>query len=270
MRLALRELDVLHVVAGAAAVEGELAADDLDHVGVQAVGELVGGLAGGVVAHLLHGALDELARLEKLGGLAHHGVGDVVLADADDRLQVMRHAAELSDLLAEKCHVSCLSHGRRTGDGKIFEVFRHTIPEARVGSAGSEQEQRNPMSRWRVRVKSLSAGGCARFGQPYFESAIYLRRYSRRSCSSPENTIYCVAERLRLPIMEFSPLGVTTCSVEWIVRRQTARVPLLHAGAHNGGFCRPYIRTARKARSFSRVCCCCIRVRARRYGAGMG
>lgn len=175
---------MLHVVAGAATVKGELAADDLDHVGVQTVGELVGGLAGGVVAHLLHGALDKLARLEKLGGLAYHGVGDVVLADADDGLQVVRHAAELSDLLAEKCHVSCLSRGRRTGDGEIFEVFRHTIPEARGGGAGSGQEQRNPMSRWHRRVKSLSAGGFTRLGQPYFEPVVYLRRSFQRPSSS--------------------------------------------------------------------------------------
>lgn len=60
----LDELDLLDILARGLAIQRELAADDLDDLGVAALGELFGGFAGGKTGAIEHGALNELVLLQ--------------------------------------------------------------------------------------------------------------------------------------------------------------------------------------------------------------
>lgn len=60
----LDELDLLDVLARGLAIQRELAADDLDDLGVATLSELFGGLAGGKTRAIEHGALNELVLLQ--------------------------------------------------------------------------------------------------------------------------------------------------------------------------------------------------------------
>ena len=60
----LDELDLLDILARGLAIQRELAADNLNDVGVAALGELLGGLAGRKAGAVQHGALNELVLLQ--------------------------------------------------------------------------------------------------------------------------------------------------------------------------------------------------------------
>ena len=60
----LDELDLLDVLARGLAIQRELAADDLDDLGVASLGEFFGGLAGGKTGAIEHRALNELMLLQ--------------------------------------------------------------------------------------------------------------------------------------------------------------------------------------------------------------
>lgn len=81
-------------------------ADDLDDVGLAALGEQLRRLAAGKVGAVLDGAFDELVRLKALDGLGDDGVADIPAPDLDDGVEVVGKAAELADLFAGECHVT--------------------------------------------------------------------------------------------------------------------------------------------------------------------
>ena len=60
----LDELDLLDILARGLAIQRELASDNLNDVGVAALGELLGGLAGRKAGAVQHGALNELVLLQ--------------------------------------------------------------------------------------------------------------------------------------------------------------------------------------------------------------
>ena len=63
-RWPLDELNLLDVLARGLAIQRELAADDLDDLGMAAIGELFGGLAGRKAGAIEYGALNELVLLQ--------------------------------------------------------------------------------------------------------------------------------------------------------------------------------------------------------------
>lgn len=101
---ALSELDVLDVLAAAFAVQRKAVANDLNNLGVRAIGKRVGGFAGRKVAAVLHGAFDELVGIESLVRLFDEGIGDIGFANKDDGVEMMRQGAKLTDLRAGKSH----------------------------------------------------------------------------------------------------------------------------------------------------------------------
>ena len=105
----LDELDLLDVLARGLAIQRELAADNLDDLGVGALGELLGGLAGGKAGAIEHGALNELMLLQIGDRLLDGALVDVGLADDDGGVEVMGHAAKLLDLGSCQCHGFSLS-----------------------------------------------------------------------------------------------------------------------------------------------------------------
>ena len=74
----------------------------LHRLGVHAGAQLVQRLAGGELAALLHGALDQLARLQRVVGLLDGVVGDAFLADVEDGVEGVGHAAKAGALFAGK------------------------------------------------------------------------------------------------------------------------------------------------------------------------
>lgn len=105
----LDELNLLDVLARGLAIQRELAADDLDDLGVAALSELFGGLAGGKTGAIEHGALNELVLLQVGDRLLDGALVDVGLADDDGGVEVMGHAAKLLDLGSCQCHGFSLS-----------------------------------------------------------------------------------------------------------------------------------------------------------------
>ena len=75
-------------------------ADNLHDLGIGALGKEVRRLAGLEGAAVLDGALDELAGLERRLGFLYEGIGDIGFTDVDDGVEVVRKAAELTDVLA--------------------------------------------------------------------------------------------------------------------------------------------------------------------------
>lgn len=129
----LDELDLLDILARGLAIQRELAADDLDDLGVATLGELLGGLAGGKAGAIEHGALNELVLLQVGDRLLDGALVDIGLADDDGGVEVMGHAAKLLDLGSCQCHGFSLSMYGAPRDGALIYVSCPTIAQERRG-----------------------------------------------------------------------------------------------------------------------------------------
>ena len=129
----LDELDLLDVLARGLAIQRELAADNLDDLGVGALGELLGGLAGRKAGAIEHGTLNELMLLQVGDRLLDGALVDVGLADDDGGVEVMGHAAKLLDLCSCQCHGFSLSMYGAPRDGALIYVSCPTIAQERRG-----------------------------------------------------------------------------------------------------------------------------------------
>ena len=79
----LDELDLLDILARGLAIQRELAADNLDDLGVAALSEFFGGFAGGKAGAIEHGALNEFVLLQVGDRLLDGALVDIGLADDD-------------------------------------------------------------------------------------------------------------------------------------------------------------------------------------------
>lgn len=129
----LDELDLLDILARGLAIQRELAADDLDDLGVAALGELLGGLAGRKAGAVQHRALNELMLLQIGDRLLDGALVDIGLADDDGGVEVMGHAAKLLDLGSCQCHGFSLSMYGAPRDGALIYVNCPTIAQERRG-----------------------------------------------------------------------------------------------------------------------------------------
>ena len=132
-RWPLDELNLLDVLARGLAIQRELAADDLDDLGMAAIGELFGGLAGRKAGAIEYGALNELVLLQVGDRLLDGAVVDVGLADDDGGVEVMGHAAKLLDLGSCQCHGFSLSMYGAPRNGALIYVSCPTIAQERRG-----------------------------------------------------------------------------------------------------------------------------------------
>ena len=132
-RRLLDELNLLDVLARGLAIQRELAADDLDDLGVAALSELFGGLAGGKAGAIEHGALNELVLLQVGDRLLDGALVDIGLTDDDGGVEVMGHAAKLLDLGSCQCHGFSLSMYGAPHDGALIYVSCPTIAQERRG-----------------------------------------------------------------------------------------------------------------------------------------
>ena len=132
-RWLLDELNLLDVLAGGLAIQRELAADNLDDLGMAAIGELFGSLAGGKAGTVEYGALNELVLLQVGDRLLDGALVDVGLADDDGGVEVMGHAAKLLDLCSCQCHGFSLSMYGAPRDGALIYVSCPTIAQERRG-----------------------------------------------------------------------------------------------------------------------------------------
>ena len=132
-RWPLDELNLLDVLARGLAIQRELAADDLNDLGMAAIGELFGGLAGRKAGAIEYGALNELVLLQVGDRLLDGAVVDVGLADDDGGVEVMGHAAKLLDLGSCQCHGFSLSMYGAPRDGALIYVSCPTIAQERRG-----------------------------------------------------------------------------------------------------------------------------------------
>lgn len=132
-RWLLDELNLLDVLARGLAIQRELAADNLDDLGMAAIGKLFGGLAGGKAGTIEYGALNELVLLQVGDRLLDGALVDVGLADDDGGVEVMGHAAKLLDLGSCQCHGFSLSMYGAPRDGALIYVSCPTIAQERRG-----------------------------------------------------------------------------------------------------------------------------------------
>ena len=132
-RWLLDELNLLDVLARGLAIQRELAADNLDDLGMAAVGELFGGLAGGKAGTVEYGALNELVLLQVGDRLLDGALVDIGLTDDDGGVEVMGHAAKLLDLCSCQCHGFSLSMYGAPRDGALIYVSCPTIAQERCG-----------------------------------------------------------------------------------------------------------------------------------------
>ena len=132
-RRLLDELNLLDVLARGLAIQRELAADDLDDLGVAAIGEIFGGLAGRKAGTIEYGALNELVLLQVGDRLLDGALIDIGLADDDGGVEVMGHAAKLLDLCSCQCHGFSLSMYGAPRDGALIYVSCPTIAQERRG-----------------------------------------------------------------------------------------------------------------------------------------
>ena len=132
-RWLLDELNLLDILARGLAIQRELAADNLDDLGMAAIGELFGGLAGGKAGAIEYGALNELVLLQIGDRLLDGALVDVGLADDDGGVEVMGHAAKLLDLGSCQCHGFSLSMLWAPRDGALIYVSCPTIAQERRG-----------------------------------------------------------------------------------------------------------------------------------------
>ena len=100
----LGKRDVLDIVALALAVQGELATDDLDYLGMAALGEDIGGLTGIEGGGVEHRALDELMSFEGGIRLLHHTVVHVAFTNDDGGLEMVGETAQMANVLAGESH----------------------------------------------------------------------------------------------------------------------------------------------------------------------
>lgn len=133
MRERLDELDLLDILARGLAIQRELAADDLDDLGVAALGKLLGSLAGRKAGAVQHRALNELVLLQIGDRLLDGALVDIGLADDDGGVEVMGHAAKLLDLGSCQCHGFSLSMYGAPRDGALIYVSCPTIAQERCG-----------------------------------------------------------------------------------------------------------------------------------------
>lgn len=129
----LDELNLLDVLARGLAIQRELAADNLDDLGMAAIGKLFGGLAGGKAGTIEYGALNELVLLQVGDRLLDGALVDIGLADDDGGVEVMGHAAKLLDLGSCQCHGFSLSMYGAPRDGALIYVSCPTIAQERRG-----------------------------------------------------------------------------------------------------------------------------------------
>ena len=132
-RWLLDELNLLDILARGLAIQRELAADNLDDLGMAAIGELFGGLAGGKAGAVQYGALNELVLLQVGDRLLDGALVDVGLADDDGGVEMMGHAAKLLDLCSCQCHGFSLSMYGAPRDGALIYVSCPTIAQERRG-----------------------------------------------------------------------------------------------------------------------------------------
>ena len=132
-RWLLDELNLLDVLARGLAIQRELAADNLDDLGMAAIGKLFGGLAGRKTGTIEYGALNELVLLQVGDRLLDGALVDVGLADDDGGVEVMGHAAKLLDLGSCQCHGFSLSMYGAPRDGALIYVSCPTIAQERRG-----------------------------------------------------------------------------------------------------------------------------------------
>lgn len=129
----LDELDFLDILARGLAIQRELAADNLNDVGVAALSELLGGLAGRKAGAVQHGALNELVLLQVGNRLLDGALVDIGLTDDDGGVEVMGHAAKLLDLGSCQCHGFSLSMYGAPRNGALIYVSCPTIAQERRG-----------------------------------------------------------------------------------------------------------------------------------------
>lgn len=129
----LDELDLLDILARGLAIQRELAADNLNDVGMAALGELIGGLAGRKAGAVQHGALNELVLLQVGDRLLDGALVDIGLTDDDGGVEVMGHAAKLLDLGSCQCHGFSLSMYGAPRNGALIYVSCPTIAQERRG-----------------------------------------------------------------------------------------------------------------------------------------
>lgn len=132
-RRLLDELNLLDVLARGLAIQRELAADDLDDLGMAAIGELFGGLAGRKAGAIEYGALNELVLLQVGDRLLDGALVDIGLTDDDGGVEVMGHAAKLLDLGSCQCHGFSLSMYGAPRNGALIYVGCPTIAQERCG-----------------------------------------------------------------------------------------------------------------------------------------
>ena len=149
-RWPLDELNLLDVLARGLAIQRELATDDLNDLGMAAIGELFGGLAGRKAGAIEYGALNELVLLQVGDRLLDGAVVDVGLADDDGGVEVMGHAAKLLDLGSCQCHGFSLSMlwGAPRWGLNLRELSHDSAGTARCGARlPSSQRMRMPGGR---------------------------------------------------------------------------------------------------------------------------
>ena len=129
----LDELDLLDILARGLSIQRELATDNLNDVGVAALGEFLGGLAGRKAGAVQHGALNELVLFQVGGRLLDGTLVDIGLTDDDGGVEVMGHAAKLLDLGSCQCHGISLSMYGAPRDGALIYVSCPTIAQERRG-----------------------------------------------------------------------------------------------------------------------------------------
>lgn len=110
---------MLDIVALAQAIQGELAADDLDNLGMAALGELFGCFADIEGGGIEQGALDELMGFERAVRLLDHAIVHIGFADDDRGLQVMCEAAKVADVFTGKSH-ECIPFVTNAGSAREY------------------------------------------------------------------------------------------------------------------------------------------------------
>ena len=110
---------MLDIVSLAKAIQGELAADDLNHLGMAALCEFFGCFADIEGGSIEQGALDELVGFECAVRLLDHAVVHIGLADDDRGLQVMCKAAKVADIFTGKSHECDPFHDERRRRSRI-------------------------------------------------------------------------------------------------------------------------------------------------------
>jgi len=148
----LDELDLLDVLARGLAIQRELAADDLDDLGVATLGELFGGLAGGKTGAIEHGALNEFVLLQVGDRLLDGALVDIGLTDDDGGVEVMGHAAKLLDLLSVPWVLAFYVWGAPRRGLNLRELSHDSAGTAWCGACLPSSKRMRMPSEWAVRA----------------------------------------------------------------------------------------------------------------------